>query len=157
MYRKSIWLLVLLCSSVAAVAIAAAGSPQDETAEVRSAIDAGNALWIEAFRNSDAELLASAFDENGAILSSSGDRVDGREAIRERMGVAMDRVGPAETTIETLNVWVEGDVAYETGMYSYTFRPGTDDERVAAGRYVVVWKRQADGSWKIFRDIGLPD
>ena len=157
MYRKSFWLLVLLCSSVAAVALTSAGGLQDETAEVRSAIDAGNALWIEGFRNSDAELLASVFDKNGAILSSSGDRIDGPEAIRERMDVAMARFGPVETTIETMNVWVEGEIAYETGSYSYTFRPGTEEEQVVAGRYVVVWKRQADGSWKILRDIGLPD
>ena len=159
MHRKSTWLVVLVCLSVAAAPAAAgdAGGREDEMAEVRSAIEAGNARWIEAFRNSDAELLASVFDEHGAILSSSGDRIDGREAIREWMGAVMARFGPAETTIETLNVWVEGDLAYETGGYSYTFRPGTEEERVAAGSYVVVWKRQADGSWKIFRDIGLPD
>ena len=64
----------------------------------------------------------------------------------------------AETTVETTNLWVFGDEAYETGKYSYTFTPeGSDKEVVRAGKYVVIWRIQPDGSWKIYRDIGLPD
>ena len=72
------------------------------------------------------------------------------------MTETMERLGPTETTIETLNVWLEGDIAYETGKYTYRFKREGKDV-TSSGKYVVVWKRQDNGGWKILRDIGLPD
>ena len=129
----------------------------DDPAAVQRAIDAGNAQWRTAFKAQDAELLANIFIADGALLRLNGDVVRGREAIRERMGGAMQRLGPCDVTVTTLNTWVIGDTAHEYGAYTYTWRGDDGQPAHDSGHYVVVWKRQADGSYRIATDLGLPD
>jgi ketosteroid isomerase-like protein len=46
-----------------------------------------------------------------------------------------------------------GDLGYTTGPWEV--RPkGKDDPNVVHGNYVTVWKKRADGSWKLVTDIG---
>ena len=47
-------------------------------------------------------------------------------------------------------------MAYETGAWSYAYHPKGQQEQKIGGRYVTVWHRQADGSWKIWADMGVP-
>ena len=47
-----------------------------------------------------------------------------------------------------------GDLGYTIGEYRVTVSPG--DSVVETGRYLTVWRRQADGSWKVEADIGSP-
>ena len=60
------------------------------------------------------------------------------------MGLGMD-----SGTLETLSFEEHGDVAVEEG--EYTIRAG--GEVVDHGKYVVVHRRQDDGSWKFGLDI----
>ena len=136
---------------------AAAGDKPMGIDEVRRAVDEGNAQWIAAMRAQDANLLASVFDPRGVMLGSDGKVYRGREAVRDAMGRVMTHWGATETTIDTDGLWVIDDVAFETGRYSYTFTPEGGDQRTSRGRYVVRWRRQPDGSWKIETDLGLPD
>lgn len=47
-----------------------------------------------------------------------------------------------------------GDLGYTTGPWE--FRPnGPDDQPVAFGQYFTIWKKQADGSWKVVLDRGV--
>jgi ketosteroid isomerase-like protein len=62
-----------------------------------------------------------------------------------------------EKEITTKDVFAMGDLAYETGSYSFTIVPEGKEARVVKGRYVEVWRKQMDGSWKMYRDIGLPE
>lgn len=128
-----------------------------DIAEIRSDVDAGNAAWIDAFRQSDAAALAEVFNEDGALLGANGKVTRGRERIESAMAEIMAGMGPTETTIESDNLWLVEDTAYESGSYSYTFTPKDKTTQTSAGRYVVLWRRDRDGRWKIQFDIGLPD
>jgi ketosteroid isomerase-like protein len=47
-----------------------------------------------------------------------------------------------------------GDVAYARGSYSMKIAvPGAPAPVDEKGKYVEIWRRQADGSWKLARDI----
>ena len=48
------------------------------------------------------------------------------------------------------------DTAYETGTWSYTYHPKNQQEQRIGGRYVTLWRRQPDGGWKIWADMGVP-
>jgi ketosteroid isomerase-like protein len=55
----------------------------------------------------------------------------------------------------TEEVIAAGDYAVEIGRYSYNGTSKTDkNPRSAAGRYMVLWRRDADGAWRLHRDIG---
>mgnify|MGYP003342292487 CR=1 FL=1 len=49
-------------------------------------------------------------------------------------------------------VTVVGDYAFEDGTYSWTMKPKKGKEATEVGKYLTVWHKQADGSWKIARD-----
>ena len=64
---------------------------------------------------------------------------------------------PPVTSFEGVNTHVEGagDLAYATGTYTMRLTPpGATAEVEDRGRYISIWKRQADGSWKIVQERG---
>ena len=126
--------------------------------EVRKAIDAGNAKYIDAFARSDAGGLAGLYDESGSRFGPKGVVVRGRPAIAESVAEFMKSVtGPIKVSIETQDLWAVDDLVYETGKYTYTFTPPGKSETQTGGHYVTIWKRQSDGGWKIVVDMGVPN
>jgi uncharacterized protein (TIGR02246 family) len=135
---------------------ATAANDSAALADVRRAIDKGNAQWSEGWAKGDAAMVAAIFADDGVQLAGSGKLVKGRQQILERQKAAMRGADPGvKVTVTTVNVWLDGDTAYETGKYKYEYtekgKPGVDE-----GRYVTIWKRQKDGSWKLTMDMGVP-
>lgn len=131
-------------------------APSADLTEARKAIDKGNAQWIEAWDKADASLIAGLFAPEGILLRKDGKFFKGPKEILERMNTVMGAAGKGvKATVITVDLWLDGEIAYETGKYSYTRqekgRPVTDE-----GRYVTIWHRQSDGSWKIIVDMGVP-
>jgi uncharacterized protein (TIGR02246 family) len=134
----------------------AVASASETLANVRRAIDKGNAQWVEGWEKGDAAVLAAIFADDGVQLAGSGKVFKGPQQIFERQKAAMQSVDPGvKVTLTTVNVWLDGDTAYETGKYKYESKekgkPTTDE-----GWYVTIWKRQKDGSWKLSMDMGVP-
>ncbi|HKC62078.1 MAG TPA: nuclear transport factor 2 family protein [Pyrinomonadaceae bacterium] len=46
-----------------------------------------------------------------------------------------------------------GDMGYTTGPWEYREK-SIDEKPVAFGYFVTIWKRQADGGWKVIMDLG---
>jgi ketosteroid isomerase-like protein len=61
--------------------------------------------------------------------------------------------------LTTHDVIIDAGIAVERGTYEMTFHPksGTGADIIDRGKYITVWERQADGSWKISRDMSKPD
>jgi uncharacterized protein (TIGR02246 family) len=145
----------LLLLTVAAPLAAQTAQPAN-VAQVRRGIQAGNAAYIAAFKRADANALAQVYDQEGARLNEGGVVVRGRTAIADDVGKFVGKVGPVRVTLETKDLWLVGDTAYETGVWSYAFQPKGRAEQRIGGHYVTLWKRQPDGGWKIWADMGVP-
>ncbi len=123
----------------------------------RQAIDKGNAQWVEAWDKADASLIATLFAPDGILLAENGKFFKGPQQIFDRQKTVMERAGKGvKATVTTVDLWLVGETAYETGKYSYKFQE-KGRPVIEQGRYVTVWKRQSDDSWKIIMDIGLPE
>ena len=125
--------------------------------EAKRGIDKGNAEWIEAWEKGDPERIAAIFTDDGIMLSQGGKVFKGRQEILERQKAAMQSVTPpVKVSVITVKIWLDGDTAYETGKYKYEYaekgKPITEE-----GRYVTMWKRQDDGSWKLSMDMAVPE
>ena len=147
---------VFVIAAIAAVAIAEENKNDSTLAEARTAIDKGNAQWIEAWDKADASLIASLFANDGVLLGRNGKFFKGTKQILEHMKPVLEGAGKGvKATVTTVDLWLNGDTAYETGKYTYKFQekgqPVTEE-----GRYVTIWKRQSDGAWKIVMDLGVP-
>ena len=145
--------IFLLCLSAPAVAQT---SQSAEKASVQRAIDAGNAAYIAAFKQADAKALSQVYDAQGSRLNEGGVVVRGRAAIVKDVGDFVSQVGPVRVTLESKELWLIDNHAYETGIWSYGFQPQGKAEQHIGGHYVTVWKKQPDGGWKIWADMGVP-
>jgi uncharacterized protein (TIGR02246 family) len=145
-----------------AISLSALAEPENKSANsaalaaARQAIDKGNAQWVGAWDKADASLIAQLFRPDGIMLGGKGKSFKGPQQILEHMKPVMEGAGKGvKAVVTTVELWLDGNTAYETGKYSYTFqekgKPVTDE-----GRYVTIWKRLADGSWKIIVDMGVP-
>jgi len=135
----------------------AAPNSSEALADVRRAIDKGNAQWSEGWAKGEPAMVAALFADDGVQLAGKGKIFKGPEQISEHQKTAMQSVDPGvKVTVTTSTIWLDGDTAYETGKYKYEYKekgkPAVDE-----GRYVTVWKRQKDGSWKLAMDMGVPE
>ena len=144
-------LLVGICAPLTAQTTRSA-----EADGARRGIQAGNAAYISAFKAADAGAVAQVYDPQGARLNSGGEVIRGRRSIAGDVGTFLAKVGPVRVTLETKEVWLVDDIAYETGVWSYTFHPKARAEQRIGGHDVTLWKRQRDGGWKIWSDMGVP-
>ncbi|MDQ6894730.1 MAG: SgcJ/EcaC family oxidoreductase [Acidobacteriota bacterium] len=149
----------VLATLAAAVIAAAAQAGPPETAsrsEVRKWIEKGNSQWVEGFKRGDPSLVAEAFAPDAVNVGKDGTADVGRDAIRERTRKYLETSGPATSARADIGDFViSGDLAYEWGTSDARFagKPGGPAKR--AGRYLTCWKKQPDGSWKIFRNNSL--
>ena len=160
MKQVFIWMGVALMSGSTVFAQTenqkAAPNESNALADVRRAIDKGNAQWSEGWAKGEAAMVAAIFADDGVQLTGNGKVFKGPQQISEHQKAAMQGVDPGvKVTVTTVTVWLHDDTAYETGKYKYEYKvkgkPATDE-----GRYVTIWKRQKDGSWKLAMDMGVP-
>lgn len=127
-----------------------------EMAKLRRAIDAGNAVWVEAWAKGDATMLPDTFTTDGKELVAGGKVFKGHKQILALMSETMrKRGGKAKLTVTTTDVWLDGNTAYETGTAVYEFTVDGQPQRLER-RYFTVWKRQSKGRvWKIESNTGI--
>jgi uncharacterized protein (TIGR02246 family) len=165
--RSFFVLLIMLCSSYSVAAQhpgksgnslsnPALQTSDSEMTEVRRAIDAGNAVWVEAWAKGDATMLPDTFTVDGRELVAGGKVFKGRKQILALMRDTMQkRGGKAKLTVTTTDVWLDGNTAYETGTAVYEFTVGGQPQTLER-RYFTIWKRQSKrGAWKIYSNTGV--
>ncbi len=117
--------------------------------KAREAIAEGYKAFELAFYRGDADTISRMYTEDAELLIPEAPIVSGREAIAQVWKII---VGPGGNTVSvnTGEVQESGEWAYEVGG----FRASAPDGNVLnAGKYIVIWKRQSAGEWKIHRDI----
>jgi ketosteroid isomerase-like protein len=115
----------------------------------RDAIAAIYSAFEDAFFRADASAIAAAYTEDAQLLVPNAPIVQGKAAIEE---VWRQIVGTGGNTlhIEILEVEEAGAWTYEVGRFTAR---APDVSVLNAGKYVVIWQLQPDGTWKTHRDI----
>ena len=112
----------------------------------RSDIDALNATFARGLQEKDAAVMASVYAPDARLFPPGSDVVSG-PAIRDFWQGAIDSgIGGG---LETESLEEHGDIAVEEGRY--VLRAAGDV--VERGKYVVVHRRQPDGTWRFGLDI----
>ena len=99
--------------------------------------------------------LDSVYTENAAILPPDGPIIRGRENIKQFWSNVILGSGLSAAPLTTVEAEILGDTAYEVGTAELTFSGAGGSSQVSV-KYIVIWKQEADGSWKWHRDIWNP-
>lgn len=143
------------------VLLAACQAPAPEAAPVdvaalKDAIQAREKEWSAAFLAADPAAIAALYTEDAASIPGSGDWNRGRAGIAANMQPQFDSTTySAREDITEEVIPVGPDYVFEVGNYSSTGTAKADGkEKKESGRYVVLWRKDADGIWRIHRDMG---
>jgi uncharacterized protein (TIGR02246 family) len=129
--------------------------PVTVIASARNAIDAANSGWLPAMERGDAAAVASAYADDGVLITSKGAAIRGPASIAALYRAELTQMGRVVGGgLVQEGMGVSGGMIYEWGRGWLAFqRDGK--RRVTSGPYLTVWRRGADGGWQILRNLVL--
>lgn len=113
----------------------------------KTAIEATNAKFSEAFRKGDSVAIASLYTSDGWMLPPNSEPIKS-EGIAGAWG-SFIRMGVKDLKLMTDEVLGSQDQLTEIGRYEIV---DNQDKVVDSGKYIVVWK-PVNGTWKLYRDM----
>jgi uncharacterized protein (TIGR02246 family) len=117
--------------------------------KAREAVAEVYKAFEEAFQRGDADAISLIYTEDAEWFVPQAPVIRGRHAIAAAWrGI----VGPGGNCIrvETGEVQESNGWAYEVGRFEASAPGGAV---LNSGKYIVIWKQQANGEWKTHRDI----
>lgn len=154
------WSATLLALLIVQVACTQTPPPPPDTrAADEKAIRDMESQVAKDFAAKDLDKIVSEYAEDAAFLMANQPLLTGRDAIRAAMQkVLADPAIALDLTTTKVEVAKSAELAYSQGSYTYNFTdPRTKKAVGEKGKYVEVYKKQADGSWKIVEDTAIPD
>ena len=113
----------------------------------RADIDALNAAFVQGVEERDAAKIAACYAPDAQLIAPGSSPLTG--AAIEAFWATLLEAGVEGGALKTSSLEEAGDRAIEVGQYE--LRAG--GELADTGNYVVVHRRQPDGSWKLGIDI----
>lgn len=127
---------------------ALAQTPADSTAAVEGIAQSAQA-FSRALERGDAEAMAAQYVDDAVLVPPGGRMVAGRDSIRAFWTPRNPDFRTLAHSLTTDRLEVVGEVAVEVGTWRQEGQLRDEDPRESAGRYLVVWRRQPDGAWKM--------
>lgn len=131
----------------AAIADSAAGAQLDAVYET----------FVRAYYEADVDLLMrEVYAEDGFYLPPNQPILSGQGEFRQSFAGFLDRFREAgdpgpDISFAIVDRDIDGDLAYDIGIY--TLRPAGDAGAAGdRGKFIVIWKRNAAGEWRIHAD-----
>jgi ketosteroid isomerase-like protein len=146
----------LMIMITAGTLFSAAAFAQSAPASVsaRAGIDAGNQAWVDGVKSGNIALIIATYADDAVDCGPSGECVRGRIEIERHMKAQLASHGTAlAAAVASAGSTQQGNFAYEWGQAEATYAGG----KKLVEKYLTAWQRQDDGSWKIFRNMVIPD
>jgi ketosteroid isomerase-like protein len=123
----------------------AAGSPAD-----RDAVMAASERYRQAWLQGDTATALGLMSDDARILISGIPDIQGADGVRAMFVDEMATYRVPTLTLNHQDLVVRGDHAIDIGTYDEIQVPKTGAPIHGAGRFMTIWRRDADG-WKIWR------
>jgi len=120
---------------------------KDQNAELLALVEAERAFAKMSVSKGMREAFLSFLSDEAVVFRPTA--VNGKQWYQQRPP------SPGRLSWEPIfaDIAGAGDMGYTTGPWEFR-KDSTDAEAVAFGHYVSVWKKQADGSWRVVIDVG---
>jgi uncharacterized protein (TIGR02246 family) len=156
-YLLAVALSMMACNKQEAPA-PAPEAKVDIAAESQAVRDTETA-WAKDWQTKDVEKVASYYSPDAVLLIANEPAMQGSDAIKDGIAGMFKDPHLSLTFAPSVVVVAKGDdLAYTQGVYTMTYSdPKKKVTLIEKGKYVTVYKKQADGSWKAVEDSVNPD
>lgn len=149
--------LIYSCAAASALALltacAPAPAPDTRDADTRAVRDL-EAAWSKDAATKNADTFAKYYADDAVLLMPNAPILKGKQAIADAMKGAMSDPNFAlDFTGTSADAAKSGDMVYTVGTYNMTMSDPQHKPMTDKGKYMTVFKKQADGSWKAVADM----
>ena len=117
-------------------------------------IKALDAEWSKAAGSKNVDKTVLYYADDAIVMPSNSPALTGEQAIRAMwqgmLGAPNFSGGWTATKVEVAG---SGDMAYVTGTYEMSETGADGKPMTDKGKYLEVWRKQPDGSWKCVADM----
>lgn len=132
-----------------------ASTTQADLDQLKVELIEADRAWSQSVGRTGLGAWLAAFGDNG-IMVSNGVSHAGQDGIRAQMlPLFADPQFSLSWDPNFSEVSAGGDLGYTIGTYEMTATVG-DGAQSFTGSYLTVWRKNADGAWKVEADIGNP-
>jgi ketosteroid isomerase-like protein len=147
---------MILCVCLALLVIASACS-QPTAVDTRAAdatkIRDLDAQWSKSAVAHDLDATVSYYADDASVLPPNAPIATGKAAIRAVWATMVVPDVSVSWQSGKVEVSLSGDLAYDMGTYQMTMKDPEGKSMTDHGKFVEVWKKQPDKTWKTVADI----
>jgi ketosteroid isomerase-like protein len=147
--KKHTFIVLFLFSFTASIL---AGDPKAEQA-LRDADD----QWSKAAGAHDLEETVSFYSSDAIVLPPNGPTITTKDGIHDMWKQIIRDMQSMSWKATRVEVAKSGELGYITGTYEMSIKDETGKLINDKGKYLEVWKKQGDGSWKCSADMFSSD
>jgi uncharacterized protein (TIGR02246 family) len=109
--------------------------------------------WEAAFNEGDYHAVADYYTHDARLIASQTETIEGRPAIGQFWKAATEgaKAAGVRRTVQVEEAGCDGDLGYLRGTVVLA-----RDGHATTARYLTLWKKEADGRWRIAIDISSP-
>jgi len=122
-----------------------------DTKAVEQAVKDADTKWSQAAQTHDLAGVASYYADDATVLPANAEMITSKVAAVKYWTDHLTKNVDVSWTPMYVEAASGGDMAYVLGSYTMTTKPAKGSKDKAStdhGKYLAVWKKQADGSWK---------
>jgi uncharacterized protein (TIGR02246 family) len=134
-------------------------APPDTRAADQKAISDDEVAWVADWKSKDLERIVSHYADDAIVMEPGMPEMKGKDAIRAGTKAFLsDKNFALSFTPTSVEASKGDDLAYSRGTFTATMTDAKAKKPVTeTGKYVTVYRKQADGSWKAILDINNVD
>ena len=117
----------------------------------RDEIEAVNQAYEKAVANTDIAAVIEQYSPDALLLAPNAPLARGKGEIQAILQGFLD-AGANGLELKTIDLDDHGDIVVEIGAYTLQLAPPDGDPITDVGKYLQVFKRQSDGSFRIAYD-----
>jgi uncharacterized protein (TIGR02246 family) len=119
----------------------------------KEALTAISSQWEAAYHANDLDAVMQDYAQDAVRMPPNETIEEGKEAIRNSHQAFFSEY-TSDGAIEVIDVQVSGDLGYVRGTYKGMSTPKAGGDPIKSDdRFVAVFRRQTDGSWKSICEI----
>ena len=141
------------CLALMLIASGCESTPKDTRAADETTIRALDAQWAKSAAAKDLDATVGYYSDDASLLAPNSPIASDKQSIREAWNALLGAGASLTWQATKVDVAHSSDLAYVVGSYQLMTNDPKGSVAADRGKFVEVWKKQADGSWKTVADI----